>query len=487
MTIRLASNALVVLAGPSGSGKSTWAAANFEPNQIVSSDQLRSVVGQHIHDLAASADAFALVEQIVERRLTRGLITVIDSLGMDRELLDRWLAIAATHDVPPYLVRFDEPAAVVRKRNRSRASAVPSKVLTAQLARWEDVRDTVGEGFEEVHSPDEVVVVAKSLLDRPAGPVAGLRFGLSISAWDWPGDNPDMANRLGEIASEAEHAGFDSIWVMDHFMQIPQVGRDWEPMLEAYTALAWLAGRTSRVRIGTLVTCVTHRNLAHLGKIIASLDVLSGGRAIFGLGAGWYEREHTIHGYRFPPLAERYELLEDALQFLPLQWGPGTPPFEGHHFSTPEARCYPRPLQERIPLLVGGSGEQKTLRLVAQYADACNLFGEPDVVRHKIDVLHQHCADLDRDPTEIEITHLSPILCAPDGDRLRQRVDELRPASVSAHQLVEGRTAGTVEEHTDRFGRLAEAGVDTAIVSLADVGYDRAVADFAPVIEALRG
>ena len=486
MTIRLASNSLVVLAGPSGSGKSTWAAGNFAPNETVSSDQLRSVVGQHVHDLTASDDAFALLAQIIERRLARGLLTVVDTLGMDRERVDTWLAIAASHGTPTHLVRFDEPATVVRKRNRSRASAVPSKVLTAQLAKWEDARDAIIDGFDEVHAPDDVVVVARALLARPSGTATSMRFGLSISAWDWPGETESLADRLGEIAAEAERAGFDSIWVMDHFMQIPQVGRDWEPMLEAYTALAWLAARTTRVRIGALVTCVTHRNLAHLGKIIASLDVLSEGRAVCGLGAGWFEREHTVHGYRFPLLAERYELLEDALEFLPLQWGAGTPPFEGRQFATPEARCYPRPIQERIPLLIGGSGEQKTLRLVAQHADACNLFGEPDVVRHKVEVLHEHCADLDRDPAEIEVTQLSPILSAPNPERLQTRIYEMRPQSVSAHQFTEGRAAGTNDEHIDRFSRLAAAGVDTAIVSLADVGYPGAVADFAPVIDALR-
>ncbi len=486
MRIRLATNALVVLAGPSGSGKSTWATTHFDPNQIVSSDHLRSVVGEHEHDLGASDDAFAVLDQIVERRLARGLLTVIDTLGMDRERLERWRAIAHAHGAPIHLVRFDEPAAAVRKRNRSRATPVPSKVLSAQLAKWEDLGDELGDGFDQVHAPSEVVIVARTLLDRPSGTATGLRFGLSISAWDWPGETADLAARLGQVAAEAEQAGFDSIWVMDHFMQIPQVGRDWEPMLEAYTALAWLAARTTRVRIGALVTCVTHRNLAHLGKILATLDVLSGGRAVCGLGAGWFEREHVTHGYRFPPLAERYDLLEDALEFLPLQWGPGTPAFEGRAFSTPEARGYPRPIQERIPLLVGGSGEQKTLRLAATYGDACNLFGEPDIIKHKVDVLHRHCDQIDRDPTEVEITQLSPILSATDTKQLQARIDELRPSSVSAHRFIEGRNAGTVTEHIDRFSRLAHAGVETAIVSLADVGYPEAVSDFAPVIAAFR-
>lgn len=487
MTIRLPANALVVLAGPSGSGKSTWAERHFASGQIVSSDRLRGVVGLHEHDLAASDDAFGLADEIVERRLARGLLTVIDSLGMDRERIDRWLSIAADHGARTTLVRFDTEPTVCRKRNRARPNPVPSKVLTAQLDKWSDTREAISDGFDTVEAPADVVVVARSLLGAPSntGPRTRLGFGLSISSFTWPGETVDVTERLSQIAAEAEHAGFESVWVMDHYMQIPQVGREWEPMLEAYTALSWLAARTSRVRIGALVSCVTHRNLAHLGKILATLDVLSGGRAICGLGAGWFEREHELHGYRFPPLAERYELLEDALQFLPLQWGPGAPAFEGRHFSTTQALGYPRPLQDRIPILIGGSGERRTLRLAARYADACNLFGEPDTITHKLSVLRNHCDDLDRDPDTIEVTQLSPILSAPDPKALTKRINELRPASVSAEQFGEARTAGTTEAHTDRFGRLAEAGVDTVIVSLADVGYPGAVADFAPVIAAL--
>src|SRR5262249_30748776 len=159
-----------------------------------------------------------------------------------------------------------------------------------------------------------------------------------------------------------------------------------------YTTLGFLAGVTSRVRLGALVTGVTYRNLALLGKIIATLDVVSDGRAIAGLGAAWYEREHVAYGFGFPSIATRYALLEDALELLPLMWGKGAPAFKGRTIDVPEALSYPRPVQEHIPILVGGSGERKTLRLVAQYADACNLFGDAKTITRKLAVLRDHCA-----------------------------------------------------------------------------------------------
>jgi alkanesulfonate monooxygenase SsuD/methylene tetrahydromethanopterin reductase-like flavin-dependent oxidoreductase (luciferase family) len=257
-------------------------------------------------------------------------------------------------------------------------------------------------------------------------------------------------------------------------------------MLEAYTTLGFLAAKTERVSIGAMVACITHRNIALLGKIIATLDVLSGGRARCGLGVGWYEREHLAYGYRFPPVTERYELLDDALRFLPLLWGSGSPPFDGTHLSTPEAICYPRPLQERVPILIGGSGERRTLRLAAEHADACNLFGEPDTIRRKIQVLQDHCVTFGRDPDEIEITQLSPILSAPDAASLGERVAELAPSTMSPEDFAERVTAAPAEVHVERFTALANAGVHTAIVSLADVGHPGALTDFAPVIDALR-
>ena len=234
-----------------------------------------------------------------------------------------------------------------------------------------------------------------------------------------------------------------------------------------------------------MVTGITYRNVAHLGKIVATLDVLSGGRAICGLGLGWFEQEHTAYGWEFPSRDDRYALLEDALQLLPLLWGPGSPAFEGRVLRVPEAMCYPRPLQERIPLLVGGSGERRTLRLVAQYADACNLFGEAPTVRHKVDVLRRHCLELDRDPATIEVTQLSTVLVGDHRIDVDSVVERLRPKRMSAERFAQRVNAGTVEQHIGRFEQLRDAGVQTAVVSLPDVDDPDAIARFGRIIATL--
>jgi alkanesulfonate monooxygenase SsuD/methylene tetrahydromethanopterin reductase-like flavin-dependent oxidoreductase (luciferase family) len=231
---------------------------------------------------------------------------------------------------------------------------------------------------------------------------------------------------------------------------------------------------------------VTYRNLGHLAKIVATLDVLSGGRAVCGLGAAWFEREHRAYGWRFPPVSERFALLEDALQLLRLMWGPGSPAFEGRTITVPEAICYPRPLQERIPILVGGSGERKTLRLVARHADACNLFGDAATVRRKLEVLKAHCDAAGRTLEDVEVTHLSTVLAAGDRASLDDAVERLRPSSVAAEAYAARVNAGTIEDHVGRFRELAEAGVDTAIVNMPDVQDPEALARFAEVIGAFR-
>ena len=236
-------------------------------------------------------------------------------------------------------------------------------------------------------------------------------------------------------------------------------------MLEAYTTLGYLAAHTNKMRLGTLCTGITYRNIAALGKIIATLDVLSGGRAMAGLGIGWFEREHQLYGWDFPPRSRRYEMLEDALQLLPLMWGKGSPPFEGRTITVPETICYPRPLQEHVPILVGGSGERRTLPLVARYADACNLFGDAATVRLKVDVLRHHCAAVERDLAEVTVTNLTSADVIGAGDDRQSD------------------SSGTVEEHIGRYRAFAEAGVQTAIVSLPDVA-EGGVERFAPVIAA---
>jgi len=462
--VRLAEGSLVVLVGPPASGKSTWAAEQFPAGQVVSSDRLRAIVGTGEHDQRASKDAFDVLDLVVERRLRRGLTTVVDSLGTDAKRRRRWREAADRAGVPCVAVVFDVDAATCRARNRNRERPVPANILSSMLDAWPSVRGMLaGDGFDAIHEPGPVHVVAPDLVAAPAAAARQkespmtLAFGLQLPRFDWPGGPAETRGRLADVAVAAEEAGFTSLWVMDHFLQIPPVGRHWEDMLDSYTTLGFLAGRTGSIRLGTMVTGVTYRNIAHLAKIVATLDVLSGGRAIAGIGAAWFEREHKAYGWRFPPRAERYAMLEDALELLPLMWGKGAPAFKGRTIEVAEAVCYPRPLQEHVPILVGGSGEQVTLRLVARHADACNLFGDPDTVRHKVEVLHAHCATEGRDPAEITVTNLSTA------------------------------TAPSVDDHIGRYRQYAEAGVQDAIVNLPAAATPEAVAAFGPVIEAFRG
>jgi F420-dependent oxidoreductase-like protein len=473
--LRLNDPCLVVLVGATAAGKSHWAGEWFHPDQIVSSDRLRAMVGMGERDQRASRDAFELLELIVEKRLRRGLTTVIDSTGLEARRREGWRALAGRHGVPAYAVVFDPPAAVVRERNRARGSPVPSKVVTGQLRESAEVFEALeSEGFAGVHRAGPVDLVPPAFLtaldaaERQREEPMTLEFGLQVSRFDFPGHPATTATALAEVARAAEQAGFTSLWVMDHFLQIPQVGREWEDMLESYTTLGYLAGVTERIRLGTLVTGITYRSIAHLGKIVATLDVLSGGRAMCGIGAAWFEREHKLYGWEFPPLRERFDRLEDALELLPLMWGPGSPRFEGRTVTVSEAICYPRPLQEKVPILVGGSGERRTLRLVARHADACNLVGDTDRVRHKLAVLREHCAVEGRDPATIEVTHLAPARVA---------------ASAEAR---EGQGAATVEEHVGRYRELAEAGVQTAVVGLSETEGPESVRRFGEVVAAFR-
>lgn len=489
--VRLPTRALVVLVGPSGSGKSHWAGRQFEAGQIVSSDALRSLVGEGPHDQRAGTDAFDLLDVVVDRRLRRGLLTVVDSLALDGDRRRGYIEVARRLAVPCHAVAFDVDAATCRQRNRGRDRPVPSKVLSAQLRTWSDVRDRLtDEGFDAVHAPGDVAIVPRALLDTPAAAArqrqeaVPMRFGLQISAFQWPDRPHGTADRLATIARAAEEAGFASVWVMDHVIQVPQVGREWEDILDSYTTLGYLAAVTRSCRLGVLVTAITFRNVSHLAKIVATVDVLSGGRAVCGLGAAWFAREHAAYGWTLPPAGERLALLEEALQLLPLLWGPGAPVFDGELLGRREAICYPRPMQEHVPILVGGGGERRTLRLVAEHADACNVMGEPDTVRRKVTVLADHCRAVGRDPSEVEVTHLSPLLVGRGHDDVIARVDALRGRTGSRAAAMERLTAGTVEEHIGRFRLLADAGVQHAIVSPADLVDVEAVERFAPIIAA---
>ena len=491
--IRLPDPTLVLLIGPSASGKSTWAAEHFASDHVVSSDRMRALVGESEHDLAASTTAFALLDQVVGVRMERQLTTVVDTLGLDGDRRRSWRELAERHGVPCVAVAFDTPAAECRRRNAARRHRVPTDVLSGQLRTYAQTRPRLAEeGFADVLAPEPVRVVpaaiaaaARSVREDAPEPETSLRFGLQISSFETPGGPAALPDRIRDVVRAAEHAGFSSIWVMDHFRQAPQLGRPWDSMLESTTALGYVAAATSRVSVGCLVHGVTYRNIAHLGKIVATLDVLTGGRAWCGIGAAWYEAEHRAYGWPFPTAAERFELLEDALQLFPLLWGPGTPSFEGRRVRVPEAMCYPRPLRGRIPILVGGSGERRTLRLAAQYADACNLFGDTERVRHKIGVLHRHCEDVGRDPDEVEVTHLSTVLVAADTAELDHELDARRPAR-GTQAWTRRTNPGTVEDHVIRARALQAAGVDHVIVSLAGLWDSPALERFADVIAAFR-
>jgi F420-dependent oxidoreductase-like protein len=257
---------------------------------------------------------------------------------------------------------------------------------------------------------------AFELVKRPIlpGGLGFVKLGLQLPSFTLADGPAALRERFATVARLADQAGFASIWVMDHFFQIGTVGAVDEPMLEGYSALSYLAAVTERARLGTLVTGVTYRHPGLLVKQVTTLDVLSGGRAIFGVGAAWNEREHLGLGVPFPRLKERFERLEETLRIAHQMWNGDAMPFDGKYYQLAEPLNFPRALSNpRPPIMIGGGGEQKTLRLVARYGDACNLFGRmgADVLRHKLDVLQDHCETEGRNYDEIDRTVM--LLLAP--------------------------------------------------------------------------
>jgi len=266
-----------------------------------------------------------------------------------------------------------------------------------------------------------------------------LRIGLQIPTFTWPGGPAELGARLAAIARTADEVGFDSIGVMDHFFQIRAFGRPEREMLEAYTTMGFLAGQTRRAKLIVLVSGVTHRHPGILAKMVTTLDVLSGGRAWLGIGAAWNEQEHRGLGVPFPPLGERFERLEETLQVCLRMWAGDESPYDGRHYrlerplNSPQSLSRPHP-----PILVGGGGERKTLRLVARYADACNLFPTPQIP-HKLEVLRRHCEAEGRDYDSIERTSLFTFDVAKGTGRLLGRLRWLAGMGI---QTVIGSVAG---------------------------------------------
>lgn len=256
-------------------------------------------------------------------------------------------------------------------------------------------------------------------------------FGYHIPNFTFPGVPPEgLFDHVAELATAAEDAGFSLVTVMDHLYQIRGIGPETDPMLEAYSTLAALSQRTTRVRLGTLVTGVTYRNPAFLAKTLTTLDTLSKGRALLGIGAAWNEDEHRGYGYTFPPVGERMDRLDEALAIITAMFREERPSFEGRHYRIDRALNVPRPLQPGGPkILVGGGGEQRTLKIAAKYADMTHWFGSMglDALRHKVDVLERHCETVGRDPSTIERTLATPVLVARDERHAQEMLDRVPP------------------------------------------------------------
>ena len=284
-----------------------------------------------------------------------------------------------------------------------------------------------------------------------------MRLGLQVPSFTWPNGQSQLGKTFGEIAERADKAGLYSFWVMDHFFQIAVAGPPENEMLEGYSALAFAAGRTSRIKLGTMVTGVTYRHPGILIKTVTTLDVLSSGRAYLGIGAAWNEQEHKGLGVPFPPLKERFERLEETLQIANQMWAGDEKPYEGKYYHLERLLNSPQSVQRpHPPILIGGSGERKTLRLVAQYADACNLIARmgDDVLQRKIDVLREHCETIGRPYEQIEKTTLDTLRLSRDG-----RNGTMTPAAAVEH-----------------FGHLASMGIDQAIFNMPNV-YDPEIFD----------
>jgi F420-dependent oxidoreductase-like protein len=273
-----------------------------------------------------------------------------------------------------------------------------------------------------------------------------MKLGLQISSFTWPGGAAEIGPTLARVAETADAVGFDSLWVMDHFYQIRGVGRPEEPMLEGWSALAFMAAHSARATVGLMVGGVHYREAGLWAKAATTLDVLSGGRAYLGIGAAWNEEESHGLGFPMPPLGVRFEMLEETLQIVHAMWQGergSEEPFHGKHYQAERLLNSPQALSRPHPrIIIGGGGEQKTLRLVAKYADACNIFGGPDQLSHKFSVLRERCAEVGRPFGEIERTNL-------------------------AHSVDPSRQ--TPAEIVDAFGRLAEVGVQHVIFNVAGV------------------
>lgn len=291
-------------------------------------------------------------------------------------------------------------------------------------------------------------------------------FGFQIPNFTFAGVPDDgLFEHVATLATSAEDAGFSSVWVMDHFWQLPPLGGPDQPILEGYTLLGALAARTTSVELGTLVTGVTYRNPALLAKMVTTLDVISRGRAVLGIGAAWYDVEHVGLGFDFPPVGERMDRLEEAVQICRAMFTEAQPSFTGRYYRIVEARNRPRPVRaDGIPIMIGGNGERRTLELVARHADRGNIHGSPATVRHKLAVLRRHCDAADRDYDAITKTWLGTLILTASAEETAGVEALLRPSAGA--DFDERFLVGTDEQVAEQVGALLDAGLDEVIVNM---------------------
>lgn len=301
-------------------------------------------------------------------------------------------------------------------------------------------------------------------------------FGFQQPNFTFGGTERDIYPTLRKIAQEADRLGFDSFWLMDHLMQIPMIAPPHEPMLECYATLPAIAADTKRVRLGAMMTCTSYRHPSLLAKMGASLDNISGGRFILGIGAGWFGEEYKAYGYRFHPYEERVARLREAVQLIKRMWTDDRATYDGKFYRARAAMCNPKPIQKpRPPVWIGGGGEKLTLRVVAEEADACNLFGDPAMVKRKLGILAIHCSDVGRDFGEIRRTILNTVVIGKTEDEVERKVKLFLPEkfqlglhAMTRDELRKWVLVGTSDRIAQRLQEYSDVGVQYAVLNFPD-------------------
>lgn len=305
-----------------------------------------------------------------------------------------------------------------------------------------------------------------------------IRLGYQMPNFSHAASPRELFPSVIEQARAAEAAGFDAAFVMDHFYQLPNLGAPEEPMLEAYTALGALATATERIQLSTLVTGNTYRNPAMLAKTVTTLDVVSGGRAVLGIGAGWFEFEHIGYGYEFGTFTERFERLEEALAIIAPMLHGQHPTFEGKWYHTREALNNPR-IRDDLPIMLGGGGEKKTFGMAARYADHLNIICNASELPQKIAAVRARCEENDRDPETLETSFLAFAIIDEDGDRARKLQAEVS-AKQGGADLSDRQFVGTPDDVAEQVQRrVLDHGVDGIIVNMVTNGHEPGVLELA--------